>query len=426
MTQSEFGIYSNFATWLTLLSLITTLNLQASLFRAQYDFQKELNGYISSILALGTISVSIFLIFIKIRIDFFEALLSLDRKYIYIIIASIICAPALSMYQVIKRFQYEYKKGAAVSMAAVLSSAVGAVIGVMACNDKLWGRIIGGQVPLIIVYFLLYIHFMRSGKRVRFSYWKYAVTICIPYTIHLIGGNILNAMDRIVIIKFEGAAANALYSLAYSVSMVIWLIMASMNDAFMPWLGEMLNNREYEKIKEFSIKYLLVFSVFLNLLFLGAPEILLIFGGKQYMKAMYVMPPVILGYMFNFLYMLYVNVEQYEKKTKGMAIGTFGAALFNLVSNLMLVPRYGYIAAAYTTLFSYFLLFMIHYFNVKRMNLSQIYSLKAIGGLIAVEIPVMFLTLFLYKMNLLRYLIAVLYIVAVIVAIIKYKKIHTA
>lgn len=56
----------------------------------------------------------------------------------------------------------------------------------------------------------------------------------------------------------------------------------------------------------------------------------------------------------------YVNIEHFHKKTPYITGNTVIAPCSNIVLNFLLIPRYGYVAAAYTTLFSYLLSFVLH------------------------------------------------------------------
>ncbi len=100
------------------------------------------------------------------------------------------------------------------------------------------------------------------------------------------------------------------------------------------------------------------------------------------MNAKYVMPPVSAGCICQFLYTMFVNIEQFMKKTVGMAVASTSAAVLNLVLNLWLIPKFGYIAAAYTTLASYFWLLVFHMILVRRMRLGKIYDYKFILGIV--------------------------------------------
>ena len=160
------------------------------------------------------------------------------------------------------------------------------------------------------------------------------------------------------------------------------LFLTSMNTAYSPWLAEHLDSGNYEEVYAFSKKYILAFSGIAVGVMIFAPEVLFILGGKDYMNAKYVMPPVSAGCICQFLYTMFVNIEQFMKKTVGMAVASTSAAVLNLVLNLWLIPKFGYIAAAYTTLASYFWLLVFHMILVRRMRLGKIYDYKFILGIV--------------------------------------------
>jgi O-antigen/teichoic acid export membrane protein len=63
--------------------------------------------------------------------------------------------------------------------------------------------------------------------------------------------------------------------------------------------------------------------------------------------------------------LFYGNYSFYRKKTGLISIATLSAGGINIGLNYWLIPIFGYIAAAYTTLVSYFLLFLFHFLTVK-------------------------------------------------------------
>ena len=102
---------------------------------------------------------------------------------------------------------------------------------------------------------------------------------------------------------------------------------------------------------------------------------------------------------------MHVNIEQFKKKTVGMAIASISAAGLNYLLNMIFIPKFGYIAAAYTTLASFLWLMIIHMFLVYKIGYANIYDqtkfLKMVVcmGLYTVAVH------FLYGNTILRYLI---------------------
>lgn len=71
---------------------------------------------------------------------------------------------------------------------------------------------------------------------------------------------------------------------------------------------------------------------------------------------------------------MYVNIEQYEKKTGGMAIASISAALLDILLCSVLIPRCGYIAAAIATAIAYCWLLLVHYCLVRHIGMQNVYN----------------------------------------------------
>ena len=158
----------------------------------------------------------------------------------------------------------------------------------------------------------------------------------------------------------------------------------------------------------------------LGMMFL-APEVLLIMGGNQYLEAKYVMTPVAMGCVCQFLYTLYVNIEQYEKKTVGMAFASAGAALLNLGLNAIFIPVFGYVAAAYTTLAGFLFLLVVHMLLVRKYGYSQVYDTRLVAVTLAVMMLLTVCINFLYKDDVIRYVMVVAYAILTIIIAVRNK-----
>ena len=412
LSQAEFGYYNNFTAWLSILTIIATLSLNTSLIRARFEFADDLNCYVTSNLILGSFSVIVFLIAFWLNRSMVETIFTLDFKYVIIMFLSILFLPAYNMFQQLQRFDYKYKMVVAMTLGVSIGS-IALSLGLMKCmENRLEARIIGAQLPFFIISLIIYIYFLFKSRKVKAKYWKYSLMICLPFLVHLLSGNVLTSVDRTMITGMCGAESTALYGMAYNIAMVVSVLWDSLNSAYSPWLCEQLDAENYEGIRKYSYGYILFFFVCLAGVMLIAPEVLYILGGKPYIEAKYVIPPVMLGYWFMFLYSMYANVEQFEKKTVGMAVATVTAALLNLGLNYIFIPRFGYLAAAYTTLFGYLFLFVFHYALVRRLGFHTIYDTKFILLLSLVSAIIAVLILTVYQYDLMRYLVLVLYMLS--------------
>lgn len=53
LSKEQYGAFQNFASWQGIFAVFVTLNLGTTLISARYDFKKDLDRYITSMLALG-------------------------------------------------------------------------------------------------------------------------------------------------------------------------------------------------------------------------------------------------------------------------------------------------------------------------------------------------------------------------------------
>ena len=91
-----------------------------------------------------------------------------------------------------------------------------------------------------------------------------------------------------------------------------------------------------------------------------APEAVRLLAAPQYSEAAWCMVPIAMSVFFFFTYTLFVDVEIYYGANRFIAIASVCAAVLNIVLNYLFVPRFGYIAAGYTTLFSYAATMLLH------------------------------------------------------------------
>jgi len=107
----------------------------------------------------------------------------------------------------------------------------------------------------------------------------------------------------------------------------------------------LLYGKEQENFRDlFTVAYIVI-------LFLS-PEIIKIVADKRYWIGLSVVPYIFMAYYFNLMYSFEVNVEFYVKKTHLIPIGTILSAALNVILNIIFIPKYGYVAAAITTVIS--------------------------------------------------------------------------
>lgn len=411
LTKQEFGDFNNFATWAGIALIVTSLNLEASLIRARYDFKDKLNDFVFSMMALSFVSTTIWVILFFTFSSTFCELFSMSKSEIYAMFLYLYFVPFVNLFQGAERFQFKYKMTVLTSVSISIGTSLLSVILVINMQNKLAGRLIGYVLPTIIVGLSILVYYFSQRAKIHITYWKYAIPIALPFIPHLLAMLLLGSMDKVMIKKMCGSENLALYSLAYTIGSLITILVNSINNAYSPWLGEKLSNKDYGRIKQMSFPYAFSFSFIGSAVVLVTPEILLIMGGHSYLEAMYVMPPVAAGCIMQFLYCMYVNVEQYEKKTIGMAVASVIAAALNYILNYIFILKYGYVAAAYTTYVGYLSLLIMHMFLVKKIGMSKVYENKKIVATAMIFSVIVFLYNIVLDKPFIRYSILAVYFI---------------
>lgn len=228
----------------------------------------------------------------------------------------------------------------------------------------------------------------KKTKQVLFNtnYWKYGLSISLPLVIHTFSQQILSQFDRIMIGALVSVVAVGIYGFIQTIASILQIIVQSMDNAWSVWMYEQLDQKQYTQIQDKSKAYILL----MNILYVGfislAPDVIHIAGTKEYYDGISMVIPLSFAIYFIFLYSLPVHIEYFYKKTKFIATGTSLAAGINIALNYFFIRSYGYTASAWTTLASYFLLFVFHWFIAKKIDGNPMFPKKTIiGSIIALS-----------------------------------------
>ena len=424
LSKGEMGAFTNFNSWLLILSVLTAFDLQQSIVLSKTENEEDMDCYIFSILFLTTLVTSVFFLIVFLNIEFFVNLFDTEIKYIYVMFLYLLFTPAYQMFITKHRVYYKYKSFVALTGITIVSSVLLSLALVFLLEDKLEGRTIGNYLPYIIIGFILYLLIALRGKHIKLQYWKYSLTLCLPLVPHVLSLFLLSSSDKIIITKLCGNEFTALYSMAYNVYNIVVVLFESMNRAWAPWLIENLHMKKYREIKEISKIYIFVFLVLILGIQLLAPEAIFVLGGKQYRGTEYCLIPLIASCVFQFIYTMYVNIEFYKKKTVMVSVATMIATTTNIILNLIFIPvdlSHGHVIAAYTTLTGYIILFILHYLLVKKMNMTYVYDTKFILKMLGLILVISGIMNVLYQYNIIRYAVLIVYVVIIVLIGLKNK-----
>jgi len=256
------------------------------------------------------------------------------------------------------------KKSKEFAIINVLNGYIGFAIAILFVYLLKENRYLGRIWATLLIGFIFSIYYIKEiSKYLKFNFKighiKYIANYSIPLIPHALSSIILAQFDRIMINNIINTASAGLYSLAYNVGMLMLLFIYSITPALLPDFFKLVDNKEYNRLDVLFEKiFLIVTTVALGLI-LFAREIVIILADEKFHSALSVVPIVVIGYVFYGMYIVYGMYAGYKKKTIFTSIITLTGGISNIILNAIFLPKYGYIAAAYTTVVSYFIMFLL-------------------------------------------------------------------
>lgn len=423
LTTSEMGIVTTWISWMTILTPITSMSLvTSSLYIAMNEFADKRDEYQSSVLSLSTISSILCLVVYLIFHNTLDKLFTLSTPLMIFMFVYLIFSPALDMWMLRQRYEYKTKKMAIVTLVSNLSASIIALLLVLKFQNSSYNlgnlRIYGTYGILGLFGIIFYIKIIIKGK-VLFNkqYWIFGLSISLPLIIHTLAKNILDVSDKSMISMYCGKEAVGIYGTIYSISTLSLIVWTAINNAFIPYLYDKLAKEDSKNVKDIcKVSYMMIILYAIACIGLTAiaPEIVKILTTEEYYEAIYVIPPVAAGIFLTCVYNLFANIILFHKKSVGVMIATVIAALTNIILNAIWIPKFGYIAAAYTTLIAYIILSVFQGIIMVKVHRKPLYNMKIITIISSVVIFICLIFNLFYKNTTIRYCIIIFMFIVVI------------
>lgn len=231
----------------------------------------------------------------------------------------------------------------------------------MGAQAMLWGLFLSLLLALPFAWRAGIGPFSVRDLKISPAYTREMAAYTLPLTLGNLAVWILSLSDRYILNLFRGPQEVGIYSVSYQISEQSIMLFASLfSFAFSPLSVMVWEKEGLEKTQRFMTQgtryfLLLCLPVTAGMAVLSRP-ILELLSTPQYFEGTRIFPLVVAAAFLEGLVQRYGAGLSFYKKTRLQMWAWLLAGAANVGLNLLLVPRYGYIAAAVTTLLSYGLL----------------------------------------------------------------------
>jgi O-antigen/teichoic acid export membrane protein len=369
LSVADYAILGVMSPLFSLLSITLALGMPAALLRFYFDYKGDptmLRRYLGTVTVFGIgcgLLGSVILTLLGPAI--FGWLLPNTPFNPYVLITvwnagiSVVSVLALQLFRARQQAQYFVTFSLVdfgLTTALIILLVVGLRLGAL---GSLWGQLLAAVVMAVPALWVL----MRAGA-LGFS-WRLlrpSLAFGLPLLPFLLGTWALNVSDRIVLDGLVSREALGLYTLGYQFGVLLNIIAMALNNAWQPFFYQNAAEGGHDSMIGTFITYQVALMTLLALaVALLAPEVIRIMAAPAYWAAAAIVPWIAAGYVARYLYFFPVNSLLFKKQPGWIAALTILAAALNIGLNLLLVPRFGIMAAAVNTLIAFVVLFALVY-----------------------------------------------------------------
>ena len=385
LSKEEYGTYDLVTLLVSLYLPELTLQIKTAAFRFLLDVRddKEKQKKIISNIFAVTVPISIIALIIL-----FFFLLGKST-----VLKLCICGYFLAdiLVNTIRQISRGIGKNLPYSISAAISATVKMVFALLLVKILHMG-LIGGVIALGAGSFLSLIYISFRIK--VFSYFdsklidKKIIKELIQYSWPMVPNDmsmwVMNASDRLLITWILNITVEAVYAAATKIPSLINLAQTALMLAWTENASISVKDKDSEEYYTEMFKTMINLQAgFFSAVIGTLPLLFMLLIKGEYSEAYPQMPILCYGIFFQGMALFLGGIYVAKKAILSVGITSFGAAVINILVNLIFIKKIGIYAASISTLVSYVVLFIYRFINVQklsriRIDMKQLLSLQVL------------------------------------------------
>jgi len=215
-----------------------------------------------------------------------------------------------------------------------------------------------------------------------------------PLIIAIWSYSILDISDRYILERLTDMESVGVYSLGYKLAQMPMFIVLGARQMWNPLFYENMNKAQYGTISRLTELYIASICFVNMAVILFSKELVLLFINERYFASIPVIGFVVLGVFCSAMLTISNAILGYRKLFSTTSVIALLSALTNIGLNFLFIPKYGIIAAALTTAFSYFIYLVLGLFlvrnDLKRLKFLRTLVFSAVSLVLAYGLTTIF------------------------------------
>lgn len=200
------------------------------------------------------------------------------------------------------------------------------------------------------------VYLLRDWMKISDFQWSRLIEMlrfCYPLIPSALATWVVGFSGRYFVEYYADKSEVGLYHVGASIALLMTLLIGAFQQAWGPFSMSIHKNADSGEVYAQTLTFYMFFGLLASTaLSLFAPEILLLLATERYMGASPVIGILAMSAVFNGLTYIAATGATLAKKTWPIGAAIILAAIINIILNIMLVPRYGKMGAAVSTLLS--------------------------------------------------------------------------
>ncbi len=222
-----------------------------------------------------------------------------------------------------------------------------------------FGGLVLGELTVSLVLFIWFFSTYKVNiKKVSYKLSLDLISFGLPLLLSEILYLLLSYLDRYLIFALKGEDALGVYSVGHNMAFYVSnILMVSLTSTIIPLYTSTYQNEGREKTEAFLSKAVHYMLILLIPTWFGycalAEDIFIDFTSEKYASAAAFSPIILLGSFCFGMNSIFSAGLFLQKKTKQISAILCAGFVVNILTNLLLIPKYGVLGSAFASLLGY-------------------------------------------------------------------------